>query len=439
MMKFNFALLALAILLASAFVFAGYREQMEVRVLNSRNQVIPGADVSVTYEISESRGEFTTQNKTTNERGRVSFDFSNSEYVQNDTNLKYTVNAYFMGLENHTEFIYGIGEYPRAVKLSAFMLYITTLDKDSSPISVQVKVGEQSRQSDELGRAYFMVTPGRHTITTDYKGYERKQDVVINNDTIMNILIKVYNLTVKVVDDAGKPIQADIYIGAQQKTSDAQGYAQFSDVQEEKPQVSVYYGRFKKAAYPNLDAQTDILIFFDSHAPDIRNIEAEWKDKFLQVRAIVDDNGTYASGMGERNASVKLVYSSVEGVEKEVPMYGIGYNYYEGLIPVAGTEAQIKYTILAYDADGNRKSSSDAFVLPTNRDVPGKGEKTEPPKLGENLAPLQNNTNTLFMIGVGIVLIIGGIGIYYYRDRIPGLGGGLEPPMPPSPPTAPKN
>ena len=68
-------LIALQPLAHSAFTHT-----VEVRVLDEFRRVVPNAEVEITYELSKSRGEFTTNRFVTNERGRVNITIRNIEY-----------------------------------------------------------------------------------------------------------------------------------------------------------------------------------------------------------------------------------------------------------------------------------------------------------------------------------------------------------------------
>lgn len=426
------ALLIFTLLVAASIsVFAGYREQMEARVLSTDGYPVQGAELYVEYEISQSRGEFITGPKITNSSGRAYFDFSNSEYNEEDTNKDYTVIAKFGESENAAKFTLGIGDYPRTVVVAAYPVYINLKDKDGNPISVPIEVAGLKKTTDAWGNALFILPPGNHTAIASYKGVERKQSFDVMGKTELNMSVKLYNLTVKTVDDEGNPISADVYVDAQQKTADyTEGFAHFEDILDPQPSVSAYWGRFKKVVLVNLDVDNVVVAYFDTHPPGIGEIEANWKDRYLQVRTSVDDNATYASGMQEGQASVKLVYTTLSGGEREVPMYSIGYNFYEGLIPVSGAEAQIRYSIVAQDADGNRKTSSDIFVLPTSPDGGGSRQITEPPEIPSISQPDQS---MLIIVGIGILVIIAGVTFHYYQEHLT-VGKPGQPPLPPMPP-----
>jgi len=427
-----FAALALALLLIS-IASASYVENIEVRVLDQLGRAVPGATVNATYEISKTRGPFTTKTKTTNERGRASLSLYNVEFVQSATNTGYVIHASFGNSQSDTPFTVGVGEYPRTVRVNAYLLNVYVIDRDSRPVDAVVAAGN-SEKATEGGFTYFMLSEGYHGITAKMGDVVRSKAITLSSDSSMNITIVLYNLSVKAVDDKGQPIQADVYVGPSQKKTGLDGTAYFEKVTDPAASVTAYFGRFKKVADASLETGDSITIPFDTHPPIISDVNSDWKGKFLQVRAMVVDNGTYASGLRGGNSSIKLQYVTLNGTEREVPMYGIGYNLYEGLVPSTGLESQIKYTILATDADGNRKASSDTFVLPTSQGGGRQTNTTEPPAPRFNTGG--NGGNNLALFGLAaIIAIIAGV-VYMFRNQLPGFGGGLAQP-PPSPPQVP--
>ncbi|GEM_PF-4815195 len=423
--KFLMVLLFAALL--SNAIFAGYREKTIIRVWSKSGYAVEGAEVSVTYEITRTRGMFTAGPKTTNSTGKVYFDFSNSEFNKNDTNLDYTVSVKFGGATGSGSFKAGKGEYPRTITVDAHLVTIFISDKDGKPLSVPVSVGNLSKTSDSGGGVFFIVPEGEQTVSASYRGIERKLPLDVKGDMYLSLTIKLYNASIRVLDDNGAPLATEVYVGAQQKYTDSDGYARFDDIFDPQSQVSVYWGKFKKVVPANLGTNNQITIYFDTHPPNIGSIEAQWKDRFLQVRAAVNENTTHASGMRTGNASVRLVYTTISGGDREVPMYAVGYNFYEGLIPISGTEAQIKYTVVAQDADGNRKTSSDTFVLPTTAQG-GRPPGSEPPEMSPLGRPDQS---MLIIVGIGIVVIIAGVTLHYYQEH---LSVGKQPPMASPPP-----
>lgn len=434
-MKRAHVLAALAfLLLLSSPIFSSYVENIEVRVLDQLGRVVPGAQVNATYEISKSRGAFTTKTQTTNERGRAQLSLYNVEFVESATNKDYVIHAKFGSSRSDTGFTAGAGEYPRTVRVSAYLLNVYVTDRESLPVNAVVGADGEEKQAPD-GFAYFMLSGGQHEITAKMGDVVRSKSVSLSSDASMNITIVLYNLSVRALDDRGQPLQADIYVGPTQKKTGLDGMAYFEKVTDLAASVTAYFGRFKKVANVSLEGGDSVTFAFDTHPPAISDVNSEWKGKFLQVRAAVADNGTYASGLRGGDSSIKLQYVTLNGTEREVPMYGIGYNLYEGLIPSSGVESQIKYTILATDADGNRKASSDTFVLPTNSGGGRQSSAAEPPLPRFNTSA--NDENNLAIFGIAaIVAILAGI-IYIFRNQLPFFGGGLAKPPPRSPPPPP--
>ncbi len=432
----TFAIALAALLLAGTF-FAVYVENIEVRVLDQLGRVVPGAAVYATYEISKSKGHFTTKTKLTNGRGRVNLSLYNVEYLDSETNKDYVINAQFGDKATSTGFTAGVGEYPRTVQVEAYYVGIRTQDKDGRPISATIGLFGQEKQTDSGGGAYFLLPPGEHELATSYRGISRASKIFVSGDSTFNVSVILYNFTVMAIDDDGQPLAADFYVGPVQKKGDGNGSAFFENIIDPQPQIAAYFGRFKKIVQADLAGKSEVSVVFDTHPPKISGVQAEWKGKFLQVRATVEDVGKYASGLAKGNASIKLLYITLNGTEREVPMYAIGYNLYEGLIPGTGVEKQIRYSIRAIDAEGNAKTSQDTFVLPTNLNEPPSQGQQQPP-LG-SLGQTFQETNILPQAAafVAIVLII--FIAYHYRNKLPIIGrGGLEPPAPPSPPEPPK-
>ena len=394
---------------------AGWGETVEVRVLDGHYRPVPNATANITWEISKSRGMATTKNLLTGANGRATFMLENIEYLNEDTNYVYTVRAQYGKAGGSAQFNHIIGEKPRTIDLPVYGVTFRAVDGKGIPLQ-GMKLYIEDWPTLTVPASGFLTMPidaGEHTLTASIGSLSKEIPFSVTDDTLVNISANFYDLSVRVLDDAGNPVSTEVNVGDMKQTSDADGYAKFVNLSDPDPLLAVYYGRYKKSRTLNLSVDTEAVVVFDSHPPQIRNIRANWNGQILRIQAVIQDNGEYASGLRDNNASIDLYYIDKNSVQKKVQMYAIGYNLYEGAIPLDSSVPTVKYIVQATDADGNSISSSDTFAVPTG-DEGADASQLNPPVGPGNAGGLNLALIIAIVLGVGI---LAAIAYKYYKNK----------------------
>ncbi|PIT84236.1 hypothetical protein COU37_04180 [Candidatus Micrarchaeota archaeon CG10_big_fil_rev_8_21_14_0_10_45_29] len=395
----------------------GWAEYVSVQVLDSLGIPIEGAQVNITWEITDARGYATTKTLITDSVGKTgSFMLTNQEYNAEDTNYDYIVNARYNDAYANKTFTYGKGSAPRTVFLPLSTITFRIRDGAGLPVQVELVVDKKySMHTNANGIATMLLANGTHSVQPYYMDMQDTTDFIVKGLQTVDLTMNLYALAVRVIDDEGNPIAAQVYAGTQTQKSIDDGWAYFKNITNPQVVVKTSYGRYAKTVPVDLDADDEAIVVFDTHPPEIESIQPQWQEKNLQVRAIIEDKGAYASGLRGGNASVELYYMGSDRVQKKVPMYSVGYKLYEGLIETDGQVQTIRYTVQASDADGNTASNSETFVIPTANPSGFVGGATPP----ANPVSEQNSADwAIIPVIVFVIAIVAVIGYYYYKMRM---------------------
>ncbi|MFH1306269.1 MAG: hypothetical protein ABIH83_01270 [Candidatus Micrarchaeota archaeon] len=404
----------------------GWGEEVEVRVLDAHNRPVEGAEVYIIWEISESRGEGQTKTKIANDRGRAEFSLTNIEFNEEDTDYTYDVYAKYGKAENKTEFEYNVSSMPKTVNLEVYKATFWARDKDLKPLKIGLNVDDRYElETNENGIVYILLDKGKHYVKPMFLDVRDVIEFELEEDAQINLTVKLYSLSVRVIDDMSTPLSAQVYAGSQTKKSIDDGWAYFSNITKSDLMVQASYGRYKKTSSVNLSISNETIIIFDSHPPTISDVFPQWNQQNLQVRAVISDDGQYASGLRDGNASIDLFYIGEDKVQRQVPMYGVGYNLFEGLVPTQPGMGTIRYIVQATDADGNTASEADTFVIPTTA-IPGNGTQGGKPPL-DAIIEMFGGGWTIIPIIIFIIAIIIVGGYWYYNTRKAPSEEGEEP------------
>ncbi|VVB57190.1 Carboxypeptidase regulatory-like domain protein [uncultured archaeon] len=420
-----FLLLALPLLRADGFgTSSGWGERVEARVLDSYDRPIPGALVNVSWYITSARPGV-TKTVPTNEFGRAYFQIDSYEYIVDKVNYTFLVSASYDGLTQSKVYDHRVGTGPRTVWLPVYRVDFETTDQAGKPLSMALSADRMvNTTSDSDGWAQMLLGRGKHTLYARYGANEQSSVIDVQNDTSIPLSLRLYNLRVRVLDDSGNPLSAQLNVGPSIYSTDSAGYVRLFNLTSSPLPVLAYYGSFKKEASVNLELFNQTIIVFDSHPPQIDNPQGVYNGSMLRVQAAVTDPGDYGSGLSERQASISLQYTLPgETKPKTIPMYAIGYNLFEAAIPLTGGSGDVRYTIIASDADGNTAQSSDVFNLAIDKPAPEPSSSLTPSAPRSDLVAQYG-----WLVGLFLLVVIGGGYWYYVSRRAPSgrMGGSSE-------------
>jgi len=344
---------------------AGWGENVEARVLDAHDRPIPGANVNVTWPLTGVKWA-TTKNTLTDARGRAYFSIDTYEYMPDKVIYYFYVDASYNGAYKQEKFDHNLSAgSPRTVWLPVYLVTFKTTNQAGQPMSVDVIINNTLKvHTDKDGWGQLPLTKGYHDVSILFGRNEQKSVIYVQEDMDAPLVLKLYSLTLLVMDDRGMPLAAEVGGGSDLLRTDASGEVSFENRTESTLQVTAYYGNLKKEVTLDLNLFNRSLIVFDVHPPTIGEPTSIYNGSMLIVRVPITDTGDYASGFGERRASVVMQYTLPgQNKPKTTQMYTVGYNLFEGAIPIGGNVGDVRYTVIATDADGNTAQSTDVYTI----------------------------------------------------------------------------
>ena len=391
---------------------ASWYEEVEVRVLDKEYNPVPNATVYIVWEVSKTKGNATTKPALTNERGRAYFKLTNVEFKESDANKDYIVYVQYQNSNFSKKFTAGVGTMPRTVVIDAYPVIIRAVDNSNKPLKIKILLDNKIElNTDQNGYVEYVLTAGEHILKPIFYDLEQVKRIKIENKTTIDLKLELYNFNLKVVDDNGEPIEkATVSIGPFSYKTDQNGSVQFYNLTKKNVWAQVSYQKYKVHASFDLETSEQGTIVIDRTPPLIRDIHTSREGDKLQIRAVIEDPGKYASGLVGK-ARLNLIYKINEEREGMVPMYLVAYNTYEALLKIEPDTKMVKYTIEASDANSNTAISSDVYVL--ERKEAFVEEQAE--QYQQNLSEILGTQN-IFVFIMLVVIIIGSY--YFYKTKI---------------------
>ncbi len=415
-MRLFVILLALSLILAALPIsHSQWSENVEVRVLDAKNRPLPNATVNITWQVDHGRPG-ATPNKLTNARGRVNFTLIDLDIFNDTLDPYFYVYVKYGELTRSTQYTNNDGPMPRTTQLPVYQVTFLTKDNSGAPISVSLDIdGTFHVKSSADGTVMVPLSASSHTVLVKFRDSQKSIPITVSDDVTIPLQLQLYQLQVRVIDDTGAPLEAQVYVGSDTVNTDKDGYAYFFNITDPRPLLTVHYGQFKKEISVGLDSLNHTAVIFDLHKPAISNLQSVFNGSSLQVRANVADEGDYASGLAQNNGSVKLIYSFGSRPDTaSVPMYAAGYNLFEAYIKLPEGERTVHYTVEVVDAEGNLASSSDVFAAAVAKPAPP--VTNAPIPSGASKSWVEENA---WVVVVFVILMVGGVGYWYYLTKKP--------------------
>ncbi len=405
---------AVAFLALLALNYAEFVAALDIQVGDQDLRPIEGAKIEVKYQLSTIQGSITTIPKYTDENGRINITIRNVEYNPAKTDKNFQVIATYGGKTSTVS--YTIDKHPSTIVLQvpAYVITVFVRDQKGKVLPGKVTVLGVEKDTDATGRAVFHVAGGQQEIKVNYNGIEKKVSLDVAADASREFVYPLYDLTVKVVDEQGRPLLATVGKNGEYVNTDVNGEARFTNVPQDSPQITAKYGNLQKNAEPYLPSENEVTFAFDVSPPQISNITAQYVSGFVRLRARIKDEGEYSSGFSEDTPF--YVDYRVEGNRRQTDMYPVGNDHYEAELQTLKKSSEIPYTISASDEDGNRNSVSGMY----NLSISVSGGGFLPGGSGGEAAGGEEGG----IFGIDLKIIIGGIvaviglgAVYWYLKR----------------------
>jgi hypothetical protein len=341
----------------SSSVFSYWAESFNVTVLSKDGLPMKNVNVTVIYQTNRC-GAHSEVSKLTNSSGSTSFSIMNTVDESFGTCVEriYTIRADFSGYSNST-----IGQVngtnKNYVLWLPFIIHIINVRNAANvPIqNAQVTAYDVTYSTDAAGNAYVLLPVGMSSqVIVKYGEISKSVSVNPSLSSSTNVSLSIYDLKVALTDENGNYLKGQIaYKDVKKEITDS--YVIFNMFSDPNPVFYVTVNGVTKQVKTSVSSD-NIVLRFDLTPPIISDIQTRVSDNRLYISASIVDPGRYASGI---ISNPLLSYETNSSSQAGLKMYFVGNNRYETSIPLGSEE--IKYTITATDAQGNKDSYSDTY------------------------------------------------------------------------------
>ena len=367
------ALFALFAALLLGMPHAEFTEYLRLQAFDEQYRPLEGVTMYVQYQLNAVDGAKKTKPKPTNSSGEVLLVFTNYEQIEGSTEYSYTAYAQYGNNTYTAGLIAGntSAKEPRAYSfiVEGYYLVVRALDQYGAPLSLNVTIyspvianDSKTESTDSYGNAVFRVPPGEYDIKAEAVDFSKTETVVVgkgSGDLNAEMRIPLYTLDLRVMDDAGAPLSADVQVGERTAATDASGKARFFNITDPTPSLHVRTASGFKTEKLMLEKQSSIDIIFDSTKPVIKELYSTVsKTGAGTITLFAEDSGPKASGI----ESVAITYE-IAGVSNPVSTYSVGYNSFEAKIPAQPPGTMVKYFVVVKDKDGNTATGTGSYSI----------------------------------------------------------------------------
>lgn len=415
----------------------GYEETAVIQVLDGMNRPISTAIVQITYQVDKTTGKgYTiTAPKQTDNAGVVSITFRNQEILQDRVDCEYTIIATYDNQKIEKKVHVDQHGPTIIISIPAYFLNIYLTDQYGTPISNgSFIVRNITKEIDQNGRASLLLGSGKAEVILKHEGGFVSKELNITEDTNYAYQVGLYNLTVYVFDDSGKPLEVKATIDNKIINSTERGVFSLKKLFTSKPILKFSYNEFEKTLETDLRVQTDYYVIYDIHAPNISNLAVREEQKKIIFSMHVADEGARASGLAPNGL---ILGYSFKGATYLASVYLKSKDKYEAYLDQVDGEGVIEFFISAKDNEGNIRTVEASFTITyTNETEPvdtnsssGKNQSTTNHSINttsnetENIGDGGSNSSgfsiePLHIIGAGLSIVVILIAIHFVRQRL---------------------
>jgi len=427
-MRFNLALFIM-IIIASAFVFSAWEENVRVYVVDGKNRPIEGATIRITYQKeqfpiytgmsydgdvtqqtnAQGYADFEIYNIVTNPTHELRYYYIDMSYSSLSDNVK--VDCPLMGSTCHT------GQHLKTFKINTNKVTLNIKDQSERPIEgALVTYGGNEYITGSTGKISINVPQSTDFIAVVDFGENKRtvKDSVAKEDKNIDVTFDRFSVRYRVINDEGVPLNAEVIVNDEIKQTNEDGYVLFEGITGNQLNVFVRFDEGSREFTYTINQDIDKVLVMDMTPPSITNVFHEIdKDKnVIFVNAKVVDPNTHGTGL--RSISpVRMRYKIGESGWKTIEMYTTSKDAFQGTIPYENE--LILYEIEASDTQENIEKYNGRIEKEDINDPPQNGE--EDPIITEPSGEGFINSTTLIIGGV-IVLIIAFIGYKFYTGEI---------------------
>lgn len=379
-----------------------FSDDLDVRVLDAENRPLPGASVTVYYQLSTSTGKgyTTTTPILTGEDGTMYIRITSLEKQEDHLDCNIKITAEYGGESSQKTVIANSHATLIDLKLDVYYLTVTVEDQDGELIEGALVTADGFESyTNEYGRATLRVGEGDKTVFISYMGAEREEEVTVEEDTEYEVSFYMSGIIINVIDDNGNPLaaQAELY-GNVYPTDNGTIY--IPNIAVSDPDVVIDYDGIEKYPEIDLDRDDEYTVIYDFTPPSVSSISDDHSEEVTKISMIIEDPGLHPSGL--KPSSLTVHYDLGEGW-KEAKVYSQGGNLYVAELESIPVDSIVSFEIYVEDIEGNSANIPGTFsVVQTQQN----GNQTN----GNGNGNSTNDELDLFELcitTVGLIIIVG--------------------------------
>lgn len=388
---------------------AGFTETLNIKVIDSQYRPIEGASVIVNYQKDRTtnKGFVNSTTQYTGENGSVSVTIRNTEAFQNRVDCTVTIYAEYDGVIVQRKIEAQKHSAELQVQFSnAYLLYLRVVDRYGAPIAnTQVRINDMYRNTSGEGYAPVIVNEGTVDVAVPYLEGVISEQIDITQDLTYTLQARVYSFRLSVVDDAGRPLDAQIFVEGDEYYGSE---VEISEIALANPEVKAVYGTLEKSPAVDLSQESEYKVSFDLTPPQISDIEVVERNDELRIMFFLTDPNTLSSGPDLDETTVTYTVGGV--TETAVPYAYSGA--YAADIPKPPENTILRFTITTHDMEGNMNSLNGEYLITPEEEEPV--PQVQEPE--EVLEEEEEGDGTIPMIvGSFVILLLAYVVYSYFR------------------------
>ncbi|MFH1222575.1 MAG: hypothetical protein V1492_05835 [Candidatus Micrarchaeota archaeon] len=365
-MRYHILLLFLLLFasMISAVTCIGYQEEFNIRVLDALVRPVSGANVQVTFDRGTSFGEqyFTTAVKKTDDNGLLPMVISNQGTTSRKIDCNIVILASYGSTYTRETIIVNQHNEPVDVRLPVYRVTFLVHDQKGRPLpNATVFFLNETKKTDAAGSQLFFSQNWTMDYFASYRGGKESGFIDVEGDTVREIVIPVYYITLNIKDDNGVLLPATV-IYLNESYAAPEGTVNFT-VYSTEASLNISYGGLQKTVKikPKYDNSME-TIYFDIHAPVVKDIQQQLVGNRVRLLLDIRDDGEQASRLDP--SSIRLKYRVLPSEEwQSVGAFAVGPNKYGVDFPEIEDGRIVEFSIIARDYDGNSVEQQGRFVI----------------------------------------------------------------------------
>ncbi|HIH22564.1 TPA: hypothetical protein HA238_02455 [Candidatus Micrarchaeota archaeon] len=389
-----------------------FSETEFVQVLDTKGRAVEGAIVQIYYQRDStfSYGYVTTLPKPTNSSGMIRIPISNIETNPAKLDCKFKTNATYDGKTVKREDKVGLHPKILDLVLNLSILSLKVTDQEGHPLDgAELTVDGIEKTTGKDGKTQLHIAPGSVSVFVKYGDGKLEENFKVSGDTTKIIALDLYPLTINVLDESGKPLDAEVIVGSTSAKTNSSGSVRVEKLGTATPDVIVKFKNVEKEVLVDLGIKTFYNVVFDTTPPKINSIKPIQTEKVTKLVISAEDPGDYPSGIDVEKISAR--YSAGDNDWKSISVYLSGSEQYAAEIPNQPANTVVKFSIEVYDKDGNWASKEYEFLSAaspeTNETINESTANSQPS------TPTSKDEFPLLYVGAGLLILM--VVIYLVR------------------------